>query len=202
MLRLTVSVLLFAAAIGVLTGAGSAAAATHHDDVQPCVANHPPSTHLKLSGVDATLIFSPRGGGENLIVQAIDAAQHTILVQAYSFTDRHIFDALGRALRRGVDVKVILDKSDVQRYRQWPSVASRLAAMNIPVWIDDTLETAHNKVMIIDGTDVITGSFNFTYAAEYRNAENVLYLRNATQLAQAYIQDWEWRRGCSRKFAG
>lgn len=166
------------------------------------MANHPPSTHLNLSGIDATLIFSPLGGGEKLIVKAIDAAQHTILVQAYSFTDRHIFDALGRALQRGVDVQVILDKSDTRRYRQWPSVASRLAAMNIPVWIDDTLETAHNKVMIIDGTDVITGSFNFTYAAEYRNAENLLYLRNAAQLARAYSQDWEWRRGCSRKFAG
>ncbi|HEX6549109.1 MAG TPA: phospholipase D family protein, partial [Gammaproteobacteria bacterium] len=197
-----VSILLSVAAIGVLIGAAPASAATHHDDVQPCIANHPLPTQLKLSGVDATLIFSPRGGGEKLIVQAIDAAQHSILVQAYSFTDRHIFDALGRAERRGVEVKVILDKSDTQRYRQWPSVASRLAAMNIPVWIDDTLETAHNKVMIIDGTDVITGSSNFTYAAEYRNAENLLYLRNATQLAQAYSQDWEWRRGCSRKFAG
>jgi phosphatidylserine/phosphatidylglycerophosphate/cardiolipin synthase-like enzyme len=72
--------------------------------------------------------------------------------------------------------------------------------MDIPVWIDDTLETAHNKVMVFDGSAVITGSYNFTYAAEYRNAENLLYLRNAPELVRAYVHDWDWRRGCSRKF--
>lgn len=176
--------------------------ATHRDDVHPCVAHHPPTVRLQLSGVDATLVFSPRGSAEKLIVQAIDAAQHSILVQAYSFTDRHIFDALRRAQQRGVDVEVILDKSDTQPYHGWPSVASRLLGMHIPVWIDDTLETAHNKVMVLDGSAVITGSFNFTYAAEYRNAENLLYLRNARKLAQAYVRDWEWRRNCSRRYQG
>jgi phosphatidylserine/phosphatidylglycerophosphate/cardiolipin synthase-like enzyme len=197
----------FIAAISIVPAAGllmalQPAQAAYRDDVQPCVAHHPPAVHLQLSGVEATLIFSPRGGGEKLIVRAIDAAQHSILVQAYSFTDRHIFEALGRAQKRGVDVEVILDKSDTQPYHGWPSVASRLLAMDIPVWIDDTLETAHNKVMVLDGNSVITGSFNFTYAAEYRNAENLLYLRNARDLAQAYVRDWQWRRNCSHRYEG
>ncbi|HEX5340838.1 MAG TPA: phospholipase D family protein [Gammaproteobacteria bacterium] len=171
-----------------------------HREFHPCVANHPPPSHLKLSGVDVTLIFSPQGGGENLIVQALDAAQHTILVQAYSFTDRHILDALARAARRGVAVSVILDRSDTERYHGRPSVAERIAAMNIPVWIDDTVETAHNKVLVLDDSDVITGSYNFSYAADRRNAENLLYLRHAPELVRAYTVDWEWRRDCSRRY--
>lgn len=197
----------FIAAFSIVPAAGllmalQPALAAYRDDVQPCVAHHPPAVHLQLSGVDATLIFSPRGGAEKLIVRAIDAAQRNVLVQAYSFTDRRIFDALDRARQRGVDVEVILDKSDTQRYHGWPSVASRLLAMHISVWVDDTLETAHNKVMVLDGSAVITGSFNFTYAAEYRNAENLLYLRNAREFAHAYVRDWEWRRGCSRRYEG
>jgi phosphatidylserine/phosphatidylglycerophosphate/cardiolipin synthase-like enzyme len=201
MSRLVVSVLFLAAGFW-LSGHAVPASATEDQNAvtQPCVAHHPPPTHLQLSGVDATLIFSPQGGGEALIVQAIDAAHHSILMQAYSFTDGRIFEALGRAVQRGVDLDVILDKSDLKHYREWPSVAERLAAMHIPVWIDDTVETAHNKVLILDGTDVITGSYNFSYAADERNAENLLYLRHAPELARAYVEDWQWRRGCSRKY--
>ena len=180
----------------------SLVAATHayHHRWHPCVAHHPPVTHLNLTGVHATLLFSPQGGGENLIVQAIDNAKHRVLMQAYSFTDRHIYDALGRARQRGLRVDVILDNSDTQRYHRWPSVASRLAAMHIPVWIDYSVETAHNKVLILDDTGVITGSYNFTYAANYRNSENLLYFRDAPELAQAYIRNWNWRRDCSHRY--
>lgn len=192
--------LLAVTGIGLAGPAAHAAQTTNHDDVQPCVAHHPPVARLHLSDLEATLIFSPQGGGEQLIVQAIDGAQHSILMQAYSFTDANIFAALGRAQRRGVSVQVILDKSDLKHYRQWPSVADRIAAMNIPVWIDATVETAHNKVLVLDDDAVITGSYNFSYAADQRNAENLLYLQHAPQLVHAYSEDWQWRRNCSRRF--
>ncbi|MGH8369836.1 MAG: phospholipase D-like domain-containing protein, partial [Gammaproteobacteria bacterium] len=176
MSRIAASILSSAAAFGLLIFATQAQGAAYDHQVQPCVANHPPTTHLQLSNLDATLIFSPQGGGERLIVHAIDTARHTILMQAYSFTDRRIFDALGRALQRGVAVNVILDASDTRHYQGRASVADRIAAMHIPVWIDDTVETAHNKVLVLDDVDVITGSYNFSYAADERNAENLLYL--------------------------
>jgi phosphatidylserine/phosphatidylglycerophosphate/cardiolipin synthase-like enzyme len=201
MSRLAVVFLFSVAGNWLLASAGQAHETVQHAaEVQPCVAHHPPTAHLQLSKVDTTLIFSPQGGGEALIVQAIDAARHSILMQAYSFTDGHIFAALERAEQRGVDVNVILDKSDLERYRGWPSVAERFATMHIPVWIDDTVETAHNKVLVLDGTDVITGSYNFSYAADQRNAENLLYLQQVPELARAYIADWNWRRDCSRKY--
>ncbi|MHB8564899.1 MAG: phospholipase D-like domain-containing protein, partial [Acidiferrobacteraceae bacterium] len=56
---------------------------------------------------------------------------------------------------------------------------------------------AHNKVMVIDGRDVITGSFNFSWSAQHMNAENVLEIVNSLTLARFYIQDWDWRRSLS-----
>jgi phosphatidylserine/phosphatidylglycerophosphate/cardiolipin synthase-like enzyme len=40
--------------------------------------------------------------------------------------------------------------------------------------------------MVIDSTTIITGSFNFTKAAEEKNAENLLVIKNAPELVTAY----------------
>jgi phosphatidylserine/phosphatidylglycerophosphate/cardiolipin synthase-like enzyme len=74
------------------------------------------------------------------------------------------------------------------------SLVAWLAEQGVPVWIDADHAAAHNKVMVIDnGTAdaaVITGSFNFTHAAQYRNAENLLILRGHGTLAEAYAANW------------
>jgi hypothetical protein len=118
--------------------------------------------------------FSSTGGCTEAAVKEIDGAKMTILVQAYSFTSAPIAKALVEAHKRGVDVWVILDKSPrTERY----SEADFLVHMGIPTWIDARHAIAHNKVMVIDDKTVITGSFNFTKAAEESNAENMLIIR-------------------------
>jgi phosphatidylserine/phosphatidylglycerophosphate/cardiolipin synthase-like enzyme len=104
---------------------------------------------------------------------------------------------------RGVDVQVILDKTSARASRSGSrySAATYLANAGVPVWIDTTVAVAHSKVMIIDGTTVITGSFNFTTAAQSRNAENLLVLDDPTLAAQ-YRTNWEQRRAVSESYAG
>jgi len=85
-----------------------------------------------------------------------------------------------------VDVQVILDKS--QRTAKYSS-ATFLRNMGVPTFIDDKHAIAHNKVMVVDGHIVITGSFNFTKAAEESNAENLLVVDDAG-LAQKYTANW------------
>jgi phosphatidylserine/phosphatidylglycerophosphate/cardiolipin synthase-like enzyme len=58
------------------------------------------------------------------------------------------------------------------------------------VLIDRRPGIAHNKVMIIDGQHVITGSFNFTESAQKKNAENVLLISNDPKLAQRYAENF------------
>jgi phosphatidylserine/phosphatidylglycerophosphate/cardiolipin synthase-like enzyme len=120
------------------------------------------------------------------VIQALDSAQHQILVQAFSFTSAPIATAIVDARKRGVDVRVILDKSNVRRGY---SSAKFLEHANVPVLIDAQHAIAHNKVMIIDGQTVITGSFNFTKAAEQDNAENLVLIHNSA-LAEQYVQNW------------
>ena len=130
--------------------------------------------------------FSPHGGCTEAIIKEIDNAKSQILVQAYSFTSTPIAKALLEAYKRNVKVEVILDKSQkTQNY----SSATFLANSKIPTFIDSNHAIAHNKVMIIDGNTVITGSFNFTKAAECKNAENLLIIKS-DEIAKIYIENW------------
>jgi len=131
--------------------------------------------------------FSPNGECTNAIIRELSKAKRTILVQAYSFTSALIAKALLDAHKRGVRVEVILDKS--QRTQSYSS-ATFLYNAGIPVKIDAQHSIAHNKVMIIDGETVITGSFNFTKAAEESNAENLLVIHDE-KLAFLYTENWQ-----------
>lgn len=131
--------------------------------------------------------FSPRGGATFAIRQALDNAKSSVLVQAYSFTSAPIAETLVKAHRRGVKVQVLLDKS--QRTEKYSS-ADFLANAGITTKIDAAHAIAHNKVMIIDMEMVITGSFNFSKAAEESNAENLLVIRDK-ELASRYIENWQ-----------
>jgi len=71
----------------------------------------------------------------------------------------------------------------------------------IPIKIDSAHAIAHNKIMIIDGETVITGSFNFTKAAEEKNAENLLVIRDKAT-AEKYIRNWQEHAGHSDPYAG
>jgi phosphatidylserine/phosphatidylglycerophosphate/cardiolipin synthase-like enzyme len=127
-----------------------------------------------------TTCFTPGGHCTDIIVQVLGNAKRTILVQAYSFTSAPIAKALLDAHKRGVQVQVILDKS--QRSEKYSS-ADFLANQGVPVLIDAKHAISHNKVMVIDGELVVTGSFNFTKAAQEKNAENLLVIRDATLAA-------------------
>lgn len=134
-----------------------------------------------------SIYFSPDGGCTDAIVRELAAARQHVLVQAYAFTSAPIAKALLDAQKRGVDVQVLLDKSNVTA--QYSS-ATFLTNAAIPVAIDSQHAIAHNKVILIDDATVVTGSFNFTKAAEHANAENLVILKDAPELVQHYRQNW------------
>jgi phosphatidylserine/phosphatidylglycerophosphate/cardiolipin synthase-like enzyme len=138
--------------------------------------------------------FSPKNGATvgatAAIVREIDAARGEILVQAYSFTSEPIARALLKAHRRGIRVAVILDKGQqTQKYSSFTFLKNQ----GIPTWIDAKHAIAHNKIILIDRQVVITGSFNFTKAAEERNAENLLIIRSK-ELSARYLENWQHHR--------
>src|SRR5258708_5340807 len=136
--------------------------------------------------------FTPGDNAAELIVRAIDGARFQILVQAFSFTHAEIAGALIRAEHRGVDVKVIADAEQIELIDH--NVIPQLVEAGIPVFTDAEHTAAHNKVMVIDAGAkapvLITGSFNFTHAAQFRNAENLLVFRGNHELKRAYLGNW------------
>jgi len=148
------------------------------------------SFDLTLKDVPAQVYFSPRGGCTEAIVKALAGARKSVLVQAYSFTSAPIGGALKAAHDRGVDVRILLDRS--QRSQHYSS-ATFFQHAGIPTWIDSAHAIAHNKVMVIDGETVVTGSFNFTKAAEEHNAENLVVLKDRA-LAARYAENWDEHR--------
>jgi phosphatidylserine/phosphatidylglycerophosphate/cardiolipin synthase-like enzyme len=141
--------------------------------------------------------FSPKGGCTEAVVEELRGAQKTVRVQAYSFTSKDIAAALRDAKRRGVDVEVVLDKSnETAQY----SSATFMANAGIPTYIDAEHAIAHNKIMVIDGATVITGSFNFTKSAESRNAENLLIIKNAPHLVRQYERNYEEHKAHSHPY--
>lgn len=138
--------------------------------------------------------FTPGNNCTGLLIQQINSAKKNIWVQAYSFTSHPIGDALVRAEERGVNVQVIMDKSNFLPGAH--TSAYYLLRHGIKVWNDNQLNIAHNKVMIFDNSSIETGSFNYTYSAQYNNAENMLIIHNPA-IAQAYLNNWVSRQKVS-----
>lgn len=142
---------------------------------------------LLSAATKVEVFFSPKGGCTEAVVQNLNNARSNVWVQAYSFTSAPIAKALVDAKRRGVNVQLILDKGkSTERY----SSATFFLNAGVPTWIDAQHAIAHNKVMVIDGTKVLTGSFNFTKAAEEKNAENLLVISDPA-LASKYLTNWK-----------
>jgi len=158
----------------------------------------PDAKDLTLNSSQTQVYFSPNGGATSAIIRELAQAKNEILVQAYSFTSKEIAKALVDAHKRGVRTEIILDKSN--RSKKY-SGGDFTAHMGIPTYIDAVHAIAHNKIMIIDRFVVITGSFNFTRAAENNNAENLIIIRSQ-ELAKIYLDNWELHKRHSQAYMG
>jgi len=135
---------------------------------------------------DIDVYFSPEGGAMAAVIQQIGQAKQSIDVQAYLITANGIIKALEAANARGVKIRIVMDNSNPG------GIFSSLAYFSnsrIPVWRDGKHKGMHDKVMLIDGQTIITGSFNFTDESE-TNTENLLVIRDKPKLFAAYERDF------------
>ena len=192
--------LLFTGALGhagyVSSGAPSSATESQAAPPQQPDALAPPKPAATQDGI--TVYFSPGGGCTQAIVDQIGAAKQTIHVQAYKLTSVPIAKAIMEGVKRGVAVTVVLDSSEVSdRYCS----ATFFQNQGAKILVDPNHAIAHNKVILIDGQVLITGSFNFTKAAEEKNAENLLVIRDKA-LAGRYTDNWRNHAEHSEPYEG
>jgi phosphatidylserine/phosphatidylglycerophosphate/cardiolipin synthase-like enzyme len=152
----------------------------------------------RASAEQIEVCFSPPlpGGCDpaRAIEEAIGAARRSILIQAYEITPGPLVTALVDAHQRGVDVRAIVDYKQLTDRRNHDDAfaVEHLGEAGIPVLVDRPPGLMHDKVMIIDGETVVTGSFNYTYSAEHKNVENLLVIHDS-RLAAQYVQHWRSR---------
>lgn len=130
--------------------------------------------------------FSPHGGCTEMIVRVIKSSQRRLYIQAYSFTSAPIGEAIVEAKHRGVDVQIILDHSNRGDKH---SLIPLMMENDIDVKIDAAHNIAHSKIMLIDDKDILSGSFNFSKAAENSNSENCLHIIDRKTMI-AYEDNW------------
>jgi len=160
--------------------------------VLPAQTRAPQATAL-AQGAAVSSAFSPSGDALALVIQAIDQAHSSIHMAAYLLTSSDVARALVQAKKRGVRVQVLLDwKGNLDEDARYARHAiGILRNGDIAVRSIDAYAIFHDKYMVIDRRTVQTGSFNYTYAAAHRNAENVLVVWNAPELAARYLADWQ-----------
>lgn len=141
------------------------------------------------------ICFTPGENCAKKITDKIDQAKKEILLQAYNFTDISIANSLALAKTRGVDIRVILDKSQLKAKN---SLLLYFISNNVKLFIDNKPAVAHNKLIIIDRHIVVGGSYNFTYAAKNKNAENIVIIDDH-KFAEKYINYWNVRKNKSKE---
>ena len=144
--------------------------------------------------------FTPGDDVAGMIRERIAKARKSVQVQAYLLTDRTIAAALIGARRRGLDVEVIGDAAQFESGGlPWLAALQRAGART---YLNTSNAASHNKIVILDGSlagaTVITGSYNFTQAAQSKNAENVVVISRSPAVAARFVENFETQRSLSR----
>lgn len=139
------------------------------------------------------VLFSPWDDAEGAVLRALAEAQQSVHLQMFLLSSRSIANALIAAHARGVQVMVLADREMVVKGEN--TLVPKLAAAGVDVRLETRYAAAHNKILLIDIDGphpvVITGSYNFTWSAQARNAENLLILRDNPPLARVYFANWQ-----------
>ena len=161
--------------------------------------NKPTSSRAVANRGGIEVAFSPDYGAEELVIRVVDSAKADLRVMAYSFTSAKMTSALVRAVKRGVKVYLLADEKqntgEGGGAKKSKAALSTLSLAGANVRLVGAYAIFHDKVQIVDGRTLQTGSFNFSDAAARRNSENVIVHWDNPDLALAYAEHFErnWR---------
>ncbi len=128
---------------------------------------------------------SYRGGPDEALAKAIDAARLSVDVAIYDLNVWSVRDALIDAHRRGVSVRVVTESDNMDEQE-----IQEIAASGISVQSDRRESLMHDKFVVIDGAEMWTGSMNFTTGGAYLDNNNLLRI-GSSELAEDYTHEFE-----------
>ena len=122
------------------------------------------------------------------IVELIERAEESVFFMAFSFTSDDIANAMLFAEAGGVELVGVFDAS--QYSSNIGTEFDRLLDAGQNVHLDGNSARLHHKVIIIDQSIVITGSYNFSRSAEERNDENLLII-HSEEIAALFVEEFK-----------
>ncbi|MBM3152659.1 MAG: DUF1669 domain-containing protein [Chloroflexi bacterium] len=126
-----------------------------------------------------------RGGPDEELAAAIDAARLSVDVAVYNLNLWSIRNALLDAHRRGVSVRLVVESDNLDG-----DEIQDLAAAGIPVLGDRREGLMHHKFVVIDRAEVWLGSMNFTVSGGYQDNNHLLRIRSV-QVAENYTHEFD-----------
>jgi phosphatidylserine/phosphatidylglycerophosphate/cardiolipin synthase-like enzyme len=126
------------------------------------------------------------------ILHELRKATASIHIAVAWFTDPEIFEQLCQKAGSGIRVELIVVNDSINR--NCGIVHERLRDLGgVFMMVGDKKKSSavmHNKFCVIDGSTVITGSYNWSRQAQ-QNSENITVISNYPELARQFIQEFE-----------
>lgn len=160
---------------------------------------------LRLKGVQ----FSRTDRIPESLVAAIDRTEKTLILAIYDLRLSEVADALLRAKARGVDIRMIYDEGHTKPAApgagSGPSAEYQaLVDAGVPIKLlngGGSYGIMHHKFAVFDGQLLMTGSFNWTRAADTKNFENAVF-KTDKALIEGFTRNWTWMWGLSKGGVG
>ncbi len=140
---------------------------------------------LYFTNPESPLASQETGGVDAPLAAAIDSARLTVDVAIYSLSLNSIRDALIRAHKRGVQVRMVMESDNLDR-----SDPQKLKDAGIPILGDRRAGLMHDKFVVIDNSEVWLGSMNFTDSGGYTDNNNLMRIRSV-KMAENYVKEFE-----------
>jgi len=152
------------------------------DKFGPDVVAETPNPRVTIDGTPLDVYFSPDDGVQASFLDLVNNAQQSIYFLAFSFTT----DELGAAVRAraedGVTVSGVMETEQINSNVGTEFDGFKQAGLD--VLRDGNDGQMHHKVMILDESIVIFGSYNFSNSAETKNDETLIVVYNEEIAAQ------------------
>lgn len=144
---------------------------------------------------DPQIYFSRKDPVAKVVAREINAAQKSIHLLMYAFTDAELADALTAAVKRGVDVRIVFDRTQGgEKNSLTDELAEKLGPKRVIFRSGKGRGVMHEKMAIFDGLTVTLGSYNWTNNARLNNWENLIVLRDAKvaeECTQEFMRLWQ-----------
>ena len=139
----------------------------------------------------ASAFFSPDDNCVGKISDLFAQARASVDICVFTITDNRIVEAIEKAHRRRVQIRVI---SDDDKSMDLGSDIERLDRSGIQVRVDKSEHHMHHKFAIFDKRQLLNGSYNWTRSAALNNDENFL-VTSDPELLKAYTRMFDklWR---------